>query len=217
MAKNEVRSPVVKPDHNQLLQELRALISDARQRVTRAVDEVQVQTYWQIGKQIVEFDRVGRSGQSTERVLLANLAQSLTAEFGRGFDTSNLRNMHLFYRAFPIRDELRHELSWITTEPCSGSLTRKPGSGTWTKLRLRRGPRERWNARSARYITNVFWQARTRQRFGARRRARSARSSGRETLSAILSCWSSSVCQEPGDCSKRIWSRRSSITCRRFF
>ena len=45
MAKNQLQSPAPKPDHGQLLQELRALISDARQRVTRAVDEVQVQTY----------------------------------------------------------------------------------------------------------------------------------------------------------------------------
>jgi predicted nuclease of restriction endonuclease-like (RecB) superfamily len=44
--------------------------------------------------------------------LLQTLASSLAAEFGRGFDTSNLRYMRLFYQAFPIRDALRHELSW---------------------------------------------------------------------------------------------------------
>jgi len=37
---------------------------------------------------------------------------ALQAEFGRGFDSSNLRYMMLFYQAFPIRDALRHELSW---------------------------------------------------------------------------------------------------------
>jgi len=44
--------------------------------------------------------------------LLARLAESLTAEFGKGFDGSNLRYMRLLYQAFPIRDALRHELSW---------------------------------------------------------------------------------------------------------
>lgn len=44
--------------------------------------------------------------------LLPRLAESLTAEFGRGFDASNLRYMRLFYSAFPICDALRHELSW---------------------------------------------------------------------------------------------------------
>lgn len=40
------------------------------------------------------------------------LAGSLSQEFGKGFDASNLRYMRLFYQAFPIRDALRHELSW---------------------------------------------------------------------------------------------------------
>lgn len=36
----------------------------------------------------------------------------MTADFGKGFDESNLRNMRKFYLSFPIRDALRHELSW---------------------------------------------------------------------------------------------------------
>lgn len=40
------------------------------------------------------------------------MAEQLTAEFGKGFDQSNLRYMRLFYQAFPICDALRHELSW---------------------------------------------------------------------------------------------------------
>ena len=44
--------------------------------------------------------------------MLATLAKALTAEFGKGFDASNLRYMRQFYQAFPICDALRHELSW---------------------------------------------------------------------------------------------------------
>jgi len=44
--------------------------------------------------------------------LLEVLSRDLTTEFGKGFDASNLRYMRLFYQAFPIRDALRHELSW---------------------------------------------------------------------------------------------------------
>jgi len=46
------------------------------------------------------------------RKILRNLAEQLTLEFGKGFDESNLRNIRQFYIAFPIRDALRHELSW---------------------------------------------------------------------------------------------------------
>jgi hypothetical protein len=45
--------------------------------------------------------------------LLSRLAERLTAaEFGKGFDASNLRYLRLFYKAFPDCDALRHELSW---------------------------------------------------------------------------------------------------------
>ena len=40
------------------------------------------------------------------------LSEQLTAEFGKGFDKSNLRKMRQFYCIFPIRDTLCPELSW---------------------------------------------------------------------------------------------------------
>ena len=46
------------------------------------------------------------------KAVLRDLARRLTAEYGSGYDESNLRYMRLFYLAFPIRDALRHELSW---------------------------------------------------------------------------------------------------------
>jgi hypothetical protein len=97
---------------SQLLHSLRDLIQNARQRALRAVDAVQVQTCWEIGRHIVEFEQGGSSRAEYGARLLQTLAAPLAAEFGRGFDASNLRYMRLFYQAFPIRDALRHELSW---------------------------------------------------------------------------------------------------------
>jgi predicted nuclease of restriction endonuclease-like (RecB) superfamily len=97
---------------SQLLHNIRDLIQNARQRALRAVDAVQVQTCWEIGRHIVEFEQGGSSRAEYGARLLQTLAESLSSEFGRGFDVSNLRYMRLFYNAFPIRDALRHELSW---------------------------------------------------------------------------------------------------------
>ena len=44
--------------------------------------------------------------------VLKNLANQLTLEFGKGFDERNLNNMRAFYKAFPIWNALRTELSW---------------------------------------------------------------------------------------------------------
>ncbi|WP_160105342.1 PDDEXK nuclease domain-containing protein [Pseudomonas izuensis] len=95
-----------------LLGDLGNLIRQARLTVQRAVDSAQVQTYWQIGRHIVEFEQEGARRAVYGKQLLASLAKVLTVEFGKGFDETNLRKMRLFYQAFPIRDALRLELSW---------------------------------------------------------------------------------------------------------
>jgi predicted nuclease of restriction endonuclease-like (RecB) superfamily len=95
-----------------LLGALRQLITDSRQQVLRAVDAVQVQTYWHIGWHIVEFEQGGAQRAAYGQRLLPQLGQALAAEFGRGFDATNLRHMRAFYQSFPIRDALRRELSW---------------------------------------------------------------------------------------------------------
>ena len=95
-----------------LLRNLRELIQHARQQVLRSVDVIQVQTCWEIGRHIVEFEQKGTGRAEYGKRLLPTLAKTLTVEFGKGFDASNLRYMRLFYQAFPICDALRHELSW---------------------------------------------------------------------------------------------------------
>lgn len=91
---------------------MRELIQQGRQHALRAVDRVQVQTCWEIGRHILEFEQGGEARAAYGKKLLPRLAESLTREFGKGFDASNLRYMRLFYRAFPMCDALRHELSW---------------------------------------------------------------------------------------------------------
>ncbi len=95
-----------------LLDALRSLIRDGRHRVLRAVDMVQVQTCWEIGRHIVEFEQGGEARATYGKKLLPRLAQTLTNEFGRGFDDRNLRNMRAFYQTFPIWNAVRTELSW---------------------------------------------------------------------------------------------------------
>lgn len=95
-----------------LLGQLQTLIADARQRALRAVDVIQVQTCWQVGRHIVEFEQGGAARAAYGKRLLPLLADRLTQEFGKGFDERNLRHMRAFFQAFPIWDAVRSELSW---------------------------------------------------------------------------------------------------------
>lgn len=77
-----------------------------------AVNFAMVESYWLIGQQIVEHEQHGEARADYGKGVLKELAAKLSIEFGKGFDESNLRYMRLFYRCFPIRDTLRHELTW---------------------------------------------------------------------------------------------------------
>jgi predicted nuclease of restriction endonuclease-like (RecB) superfamily len=99
-------------DKTILFSEIKEIILQSRQRVFRIANSVLLETYWQIGILIIEDEQQGSKRAEYGKAVLKTLAKQLTFEFGKGFDESNLRNMRAFYRAFPIRDALRHELSW---------------------------------------------------------------------------------------------------------
>lgn len=44
--------------------------------------------------------------------VLKELSGQMTADFGKGFTVTNLKNMRQFYLTFPIRYALRSELGW---------------------------------------------------------------------------------------------------------
>ena len=94
-----------------LLGEIRNVLLEARKRVYSTVNTVMVQSYWHIGKLIVEAQG-GESRAKYGDELLKNISGELTKEFGKGFDASNLRYMRQFYLAFPICDAVSHKLSW---------------------------------------------------------------------------------------------------------
>lgn len=99
-------------DKTLLLQSIKDVILESRKQVYRMANSALLQTYWQIGKLIIEDEQDGNEKATYGKATLKNLAVQLTFEFGKGFDDSNLRNMRSFFVAFPICDALRHELSW---------------------------------------------------------------------------------------------------------
>ena len=67
-----------------LVGSLGELIRQARQHVLHTVDTIQVQTCWQMGRHIVEFEQGGAGRASYGKRLLPTLAEALIAEFGKG-------------------------------------------------------------------------------------------------------------------------------------
>ena len=112
MPGNETMSNELNQFNTALYGAIRQVLESARQSAYKAVNFAMVQAYWQIGRLIVEDEQNGEARAEYGKKVLDELAKRLTAEFGKGFDASNLRYMRLFYKAFPNCDTLRHELSW---------------------------------------------------------------------------------------------------------
>lgn len=74
----------------------------------RAVNAAMVQAYWHVGRLIVEDEQGGAKRAAYGEAVLEKLSQRLTADFGGGFDPSNLRYMRLFFQRFPNRDAVRY-------------------------------------------------------------------------------------------------------------
>jgi len=98
------------PAEDTIYQSIRTVLTAARQKVYTAVNSAMVETYWDIGRQIMEAQEGQRAEYGTG--LLKYLSGRLTVEFGKGFDETNLRKMRQFFQTFPIRDTLCLNLSW---------------------------------------------------------------------------------------------------------
>jgi predicted nuclease of restriction endonuclease-like (RecB) superfamily len=92
-----------------LYQEVRSVLESARAGAYRAVNAAMVQAYWQVGRLIADHEQGGRRRAAYGEAVLDDLSRRLTADFGRGFDATNLRKMRQFYRLFEIRDAVRLE------------------------------------------------------------------------------------------------------------
>ena len=79
------------------LESIRGLIAGARETVARGVALVQVYTNFEIGRRIVQEEQRGADRAAYGEQIVSELAKNLTNEFGRGFSTTNLKLMRLFY------------------------------------------------------------------------------------------------------------------------
>jgi predicted nuclease of restriction endonuclease-like (RecB) superfamily len=82
------------------------ILEHARAHVARTVNITMVSAYWLIGREIIVVEQGGAERAAYGAALIENLAQRLTATFGKGYGRQNLRYMRSFYLAFPVGSAL---------------------------------------------------------------------------------------------------------------
>lgn len=138
-------------NNNQLIDSVKELILNARQRVYRMANSTLLETYWQIGKLIVEDEQKGNAKAQYGKATLKKLSEVLTFEFGKGYDYTNLTNMRNFYTSFPILDAVRQELSWTHYR-----LLSRLDSGEKRSYYLQESVAANWNSRELQRQINTL-------------------------------------------------------------
>lgn len=86
---------------NSFIQEIKQLVARGRQEAYAAVNQAMVNTYWHIGRRIVEEEQGGAERADYGKQILKQLSAALTEEFGKGFSVQNLYYFRQFYLTFP--------------------------------------------------------------------------------------------------------------------
>jgi predicted nuclease of restriction endonuclease-like (RecB) superfamily len=87
-------------------------LTQGRVQAAKQVNAVLLQTYWQIGHYIVEFEQSGQERAEYGSRLLNQLSKDLKAAHGRGFSRRNVLDMRRFYLTYPKWQTVSAKLSW---------------------------------------------------------------------------------------------------------
>ena len=100
------------PEYNALLKHVGDTLERGRQRVAAAVGSVMVRTYWEIGRQIVEYEQQGNAKAEYGSDVVNRLSRDLTNRYGKGFSHSNIIYMRRLYLIYPKSQTLSDLLTW---------------------------------------------------------------------------------------------------------
>ena len=76
-----------------VVQEVKTVLTTARQNVATQVNSELLNTYWNIGRIICEHEQSDPERADYGKQTIKELSKALTKEFGKGFSRSNLQNM----------------------------------------------------------------------------------------------------------------------------
>lgn len=103
------------PNEAVLVEDIRKIIRTGQSVAYSAVNSAMIETYWNIGKRIIEEEQNGSARAKYGKHLISVLSKSLTEEFGEAYSPRNLHYYRKFYRYFPNKEILNarvHNLNW---------------------------------------------------------------------------------------------------------
>jgi len=96
-------------DNSELFKDIKNIISKARRNTFTALNTEMLKAYFDIGRKIVEEEQSGEKRAEYGEKLIDSLSKALIKEFRKGFSTTALKNMRLFYNIY--KDEISQSVT----------------------------------------------------------------------------------------------------------
>lgn len=106
------RNVILLNQYDKLVSQISKTYIEGNRKTVMAVSRQVTETYWEVGKQIVEFEQNGNQRAEYGSSLMERLSKDLSLLHGKGFSLSNIKRMRQLYLTFPNGAELPHQLSW---------------------------------------------------------------------------------------------------------
>ena len=80
-------------NYSELINEIGSIYTLGKQKAYSQVNSTLVETYWKIGKSIIEFEQAGNIKPEYGKKILDELSRDLKLKYGKGFGRHNVFNM----------------------------------------------------------------------------------------------------------------------------
>jgi len=87
------KNEVMPNSYRQMLEKIGTILEEGRKRSYSAVNDVLIETYWNVGREIVEYEQKGKEKAEYGSALLDKLSKDLKARYGKGFSRRNVLDM----------------------------------------------------------------------------------------------------------------------------
>lgn len=94
------KSDNINADDAQFISDIKAIVHTAKQKVYQAADLFQVAANWLVGRRIVEQEQHGRERAEYGKRIIELASEALTAEYGKGYSLTQIKNFKKFYLLF---------------------------------------------------------------------------------------------------------------------
>jgi predicted nuclease of restriction endonuclease-like (RecB) superfamily len=95
-----------------LLEKIGFILNEGRTKAYSTVNNILIRTYWEIGREIVEYEQQGKEKAEYGSELLDRISKDLKMKYGKGFSRRNVLDMRRFYLVFRKWQTVSAKLSW---------------------------------------------------------------------------------------------------------